>query len=257
MIKFFKKWGQVYAPPGGKFESDESPLDCVIREFYEETGLTLINPKLQGISYWHDSIEGIILATDEEKLKEVANEIHCKYKVCDVSNYEIVEHTIHDIVYEYGKIDVFINNAGLWIQEELDTNDSDRIHSVVDVNLLGVINCSKAVLPSMKQNKDGLIININSQAGINHKAERTVYNATKWGVTGFTKSLQDEAAKYGIRVTNVMPGMMKAEMFHKLNIEKNMANGIDTKEVARLIHFIIDTPSDVMIPEVGIKNINN
>ena len=50
---------------------------------------------------------------------------------------------------------------------------------------------------------------------------------------------------------------MKTEMFSRMNIEKNMANGLDTKEVARLIQFIIDTPSDVMIPEVGIKNINN
>lgn len=199
----------------------------------------------------------IILATNEEKLKEVSDHINCKYRICDVSDYKIVENTINDIVNEFGKIDVLINNAGLWIQGELDTNDGERINSVVGVNLLGVINCSKAVIPSMKQNKDGLIININSQAGINHKAERTVYNATKWGVTGFTKSLQDEVAKYGIRVTNVMPGMMKTEMFSKLNIEKNMANGVDTKEVARLISFIIDTPSDVMIPEVGIKNINN
>ena len=60
MIKFSKKWGQVYAPPGGKFETGESPLDCIIREFYEETGLTLIRPRLQGISYWHDLAEGII-----------------------------------------------------------------------------------------------------------------------------------------------------------------------------------------------------
>lgn len=60
MIKFTKKWGNVYAPPGGKFESGESPLDCIIREYYEETGLTLVNPRLQGISYWQDSKEGII-----------------------------------------------------------------------------------------------------------------------------------------------------------------------------------------------------
>lgn len=199
----------------------------------------------------------IILATNEEKLKNVANANSCTYKVCDVSDYNLVEKCFSDIINEYQKIDVLINNAGLWIQEELDFNDSDRIHSVVDVNLLGVINCSKAVIPYMKKNKDGLIVNINSQAGINHKAERVVYNATKWGVTGFSKSLQDEVAKYGIRVTNVMPGMMKTDMFSKLNIEKNMANGVDTKEVARLIKFIIDTPADVMIPEVGIKNINN
>lgn len=199
----------------------------------------------------------IILATDEEKMKLVAEENNCSYKICDVSNYGIVEKTISEIIDEYSKIDVLINNAGLWIQEELEENDSNRIKSVIEVNLLGVINASKAVISSMKENKDGLIININSQAGINHKAERVVYNASKWGMTGFSKSLQDEVAKYGIRVTDVMPGMMKTDMFNKLNITKNMANGLDTKEVARLIQFIIDTPSDVMIPEVGIKNINN
>lgn len=67
MLKFTKKWRQVYAPPGGKFEEGETPLDCVTREFYEETGLRLINPRLQGISYWKDSAEGIIyIFTAEE-----------------------------------------------------------------------------------------------------------------------------------------------------------------------------------------------
>lgn len=66
MIKFKKKWGQVYAPPGGKFESSESPLDCIMREYYEETGLTLINPRLQGISYWKDEEEGIIFVYTAE-----------------------------------------------------------------------------------------------------------------------------------------------------------------------------------------------
>ena len=199
----------------------------------------------------------VIIATNEEKLKKVAESNNCTYKVCDVSNYKIVENTINEIIKEYNKIDVLINNAGLWIQEELDINNSNRIKLVIEVNLLGTINVSKAVIPNMKENKNGLIININSQAGINHKAERTVYNASKWGVTGFTKSLQDELAKYGIRVTDVLPGMLKTDMFNKLNITKNMENGLDTKEVARLIQFIIDTPSDVIIPEVGIKNINN
>ena len=69
MIKFSKKWGQVYAPPGGKFETGETPLDCIIREFKEETGLTLINPKLQGISYWYDGKEGIIFVYIAEEYK--------------------------------------------------------------------------------------------------------------------------------------------------------------------------------------------
>ncbi len=73
MIKFSKKWGQVFAPPGGKFESGETPLDCITREFYEETGLTLINPRLQGISYWKDSAEGIIFIYTAEEYKGELN----------------------------------------------------------------------------------------------------------------------------------------------------------------------------------------
>lgn len=69
MIKFAKKWGHVYAPPGGKFEEGETPLDCVLREYYEETGLTLINPKLQGISYWKDESEGIIFVYTAENFE--------------------------------------------------------------------------------------------------------------------------------------------------------------------------------------------
>lgn len=93
----------------------------------------------------------IILATNEENLKQLSSEVNCKYKACDVRDYSIVESTINSIIDEIGKIDVLINNAGLWIQEELDFNNSDRIKSVVDVNLLGVINCSKAVIPFMKK----------------------------------------------------------------------------------------------------------
>lgn len=98
-----------------------------------------------------------------------------------MSDYHQVEKCTNEIIEEFGKIDILINNAGLWIQEELEENDEKRIHDVIDVNLLGTIYMTKAVIPIMKKNQDGIIININSQAGINHKAERVVYNASKWG----------------------------------------------------------------------------
>ena len=59
-IKFSKKWGQIYSPPGGKIDNGETPTECIIREFKEETGLELINPTLKGISYWHKKDSGII-----------------------------------------------------------------------------------------------------------------------------------------------------------------------------------------------------
>lgn len=74
MIRFYKKWGQVFAPPGGKFETGETPLDCIIREYKEETGLTLINPKLQGISYWKDTAEGIIFVYIAENFEGTLGE---------------------------------------------------------------------------------------------------------------------------------------------------------------------------------------
>ena len=66
-LKFNKKWGQVYAPPGGKSEEGESPLECITREFNEETGLNLVNPRLQGISFWHDLVDGIIFVYTAEE----------------------------------------------------------------------------------------------------------------------------------------------------------------------------------------------
>lgn len=199
----------------------------------------------------------IILSKTKEKLESVSKELNVDFFECDIADPFNVSKAIAYILNKYSTIDVLINNAGLWIQEELDFNNIDRVKEVLDVNLFGLINMTKAVIPIMKKNQDGLIININSQAGINFKAERTIYNASKWGVTGFTKSLQPELSKYGIRVTDIMSGMMKTNMFKKMGIDKNMDNSLDTKEVARVIRFILETPKDVLIPEVGIKNINN
>lgn len=84
MIKFNKKWGHVYAPPGGKFEAGESPLDCILREYYEETGLKLIKPRLQGISYWKDCAEGIIFIY-------VANEYEGELKESDEGRLEWID----------------------------------------------------------------------------------------------------------------------------------------------------------------------
>ena len=199
----------------------------------------------------------IILSENEEKLKLVSSEAKCEYYLCDVRDYEVVEQVVTDVISRFGQIDVLINNAGVWIQGELVDNDVDRIRQVIDVNLLGTINCTKAVIGSMKDKKEGMIININSQAGINYKAERSVYTAAKFGLTGFTKSLQAEVSKYGIRVTDVLPGLMKTNMFSKANNDRDLNNGIDTLEVARVVRFVIDSPKDVFIPEIGIKNINN
>lgn len=195
----------------------------------------------------------VILSPTPEKLEKTAAEIGCDFAVCDVSDYAHVSRTITEILSKHGRIDCLINNAALWIQGELDENDADYLVKVVQVNLTGVMLLTKAVIPTMKQQKEGLIININSQAGLYAKKERSIYNATKWGLTGFTKSLESELAKYGIRVTGIYPGKLSTHMFKKMGIEKNMDDALNTQEVAKAIEFILTLDANTVIPELGIK----
>jgi short-subunit dehydrogenase len=195
----------------------------------------------------------IVLSSNEDKLKTVAEELGCEYKVCDVRSYAQAEKVIQEV----GAVDCLVNNAGLWIQGPLDENNPERIHEVIEVNTLGVINMTKAIIPAMKQQKSGLIININSQGGFYAKAERGVYTATKWAITGFTKAMQPELAPFGIAVTGIYPGMMKTDMFSKMDIEKDMSKGLDTEEVAKTIEFLLTFDKPTIFPEIGIKHMDN
>lgn len=199
----------------------------------------------------------VILSPTKAKLEQAAKEVGCDYVVADVSDYESLVKAVSEVTEKYKRIDCLVNCAGLWIEGELDANDLEKIKKVIDVNNLGTVYFSKAVIPQMKKQKSGLIININSQGGLYAKAERSVYSAAKWGITGFTKSLQGELAKYGISVTGIYPGKMKTKMFEKTGIKKDMTDGLDTKEVARLIEFLLESSQQVNFPEIGIKNLYN
>jgi short-subunit dehydrogenase len=199
----------------------------------------------------------IILSPTKDKLEKTAQELICDYEVTNVADYNSCQTAITNIIKKYKQIDCLINNAALWIQGELDENDPDYIQQVLNVNTLGPIFLTKATLPTMKKQKEGLIININSQAGLYGKAERSIYTATKFALTGLTKSLQSELAKYNIRVTGIYPGKMKTDMFKKMGIEKPMDDALDPKEVATTIRFLLSLDKNTVIPGLGIKNIQN
>lgn len=199
----------------------------------------------------------IILSPTKAKLESVVKQLGCDYVVADVAKPESIENAVKTVIDKYGRVDCLINNAGVWIQGQIEDNDYDSIQKAIEVNALGTIFSTKAVVPEMKKNKSGLIINVISQAGLYGKGERSVYNASKWAITGFTKSIQAELAPFGIRVTGLYPGMMRTEMFQKMGIKKEMANGIDTDEVLSAVNFLLSTDKNTMIPELGIKNINN
>lgn len=194
-----------------------------------------------------------ILAKDETKTSAAAAEIGCKYVTADVSDAAALKQAIKKV----GQIDILINNAGVWVQGPIEENSSDSIRQVMDVNALGTMYASQCVIAAMKQRKNGRIINVISQAGLSAKAERVAYNVSKWAVTGFTKSLQQELKPFGIAVTGFYPGALNNDaLFEKAGNPRDMSKGLDLQITAKAIVYVCSLPDNVNIPELGIESLD-
>lgn len=197
----------------------------------------------------------IIISNNEEKLKKTATEIQCDYVVCDVTNYKQIENAIDTIFKKYINIDILINNAGVWLEGDLTENTFEKISNCIDVNTKGPIYMTKAVLPNMYKNKSGLIINVCSQASFDNDDYSVVYNASKWAMRGFNRSIQRDISKKGVKVTGFYPGFMQTNLFKKAGNDYDTSTGLEVEKVAKAIEYIINVDSDVIIPEMGIKDI--
>ena len=142
-----------------------------------------------------------------------------EYYKFDITNRESVKYYIKEIANKYGKIDILVNNAGITRDKTLLKLDYDMWDKVIDINLTGVFNLCKEVVPLMRENKFGRIINISSVVGLSGSFGQTNYTASKAGVIGFSKSLALELAKYGITVNSIAPGYIETEMTNKMPME--------------------------------------
>lgn len=199
----------------------------------------------------------VILSNSENELINAAIETGSDYQLCDVTNYKSIEAAIQMILRKYKKIDILINNAGVWLEGDLTECTYEVISNYIDVNTKGPIYMTKAVLPNMYKNKKGLIINVCSQASFDSDDFSTVYNASKWAMRGFNRSIQKDVSKKGIKVTGFYPGFMQTNIFKKAGNDYDTSTGLETEKVAKAIEFIIHCDDDVIIPEFGIKDIEN
>lgn len=177
----------------------------------------------------------IILSPDDEKLVSVSQAINCSSAKCDVTNPTEIEETANLILKKYGRVDTIINCAGIWTEGPLESNDPEKIAAVFKVNALGTILLTRAFVPHLKQQGSGQIVNIISMAGLNEKPDRSVYYASKWAITGFTKCLRLELEPFGIQVLGCYPGKMKTNMFSKAGFEKDLNTAQDPQVVAQKI----------------------
>lgn len=133
------------------------------------------------------------------------------FKVNMESENEINE-CVQNAVSQFGKIDILVHNAGIWNDGDMSTMTLDHWEELIRINLTSTFLFAKAVIPSMKKNKFGRIINISSTAGQRGEAFHSHYAASKGGMISFTKSLAVELAPYNITVNSVAPGWVDTEM---------------------------------------------
>ena len=165
----------------------------------------------------------IIWDIDEEAIKKAIDKVSSEnltYQIVDVSDFENINNSLMEIENKHGKIDIFINNAGIaGMNKTVAEYPLDEWKKVINLNLNSVFYCCKAVVPFMEKNNYGRIVNIASIAGKEGNPNASAYSTSKAGVIGLTKSLGKELAQKNIAVNCVTPAAAKTRIFDQMTEE--------------------------------------
>jgi len=191
-----------------------------------------------------------VLDAEGEDTAKACDGIYLHHDVTSAAHWERVVATVLE---RHGRLDILINNAGIWITGRLtDTSEADY-RRVIDVNQVGVFLGMQAVAKPMIAARSGAIVNISSVAGLRGAAAGFAYGASKWAVRGMTKSAARELGPYGIRVNSIDPGLIETAMLHQLpGIDANMEERVraiplgrvgEAEDVAKLALFLASDDS--------------
>ncbi|UVI28679.1 SDR family NAD(P)-dependent oxidoreductase [Paenibacillus spongiae] len=170
----------------------------------------------------------IITGRNEMKLKDTAASLKgafgC-YKL-DVRDQDEVSNVIARAAYDFGRIDVLLNNAGYGLFEAFEDAPLEHFADMMDTNYMGIVRCTKMVLPIMRHQGGGHIVNVASMAGKLSTAKASGYAATKHAVLGLTNALRTELKPLGIAVSAVNPGPIDTPFLHAADPEGNYAKNV-------------------------------
>jgi NAD(P)-dependent dehydrogenase (short-subunit alcohol dehydrogenase family) len=197
-----------------------------------------------------------------DRVEQVAAEIEsaggdCLFIKGDVSNESHVRAFVDQVMKAYGRIDALINNAGIVVVKPLEEIEWTDFRRVVDVNLGGIFLFCKHVLPIMKKQSGGAVVNMGSVSGHVGQIDHTIYGATKGAIIAFTRAVAWEVARHGIRVNSISPGSVDTPMLRSDIELESKRTGIpfdgvkkereaeqafnrwaDPKEIAEAIYFL-------------------
>lgn len=176
----------------------------------------------------------------------------------DVRDYNQCRVVVEKTLEKFKELDIVLNNAGITKDKALMMMTLEDWKDVIDTNLTGTFNMTRATITTLLKQKKGCIINMSSVSGITGLPRQTNYSASKAGIIGFSKALAKEVAAYNIRVNTVCPGFINTEIVASLheNIKKDILNTIPVKrlgevdEVASLCVFLASDKANYMTGEV-------
>jgi NADP-dependent 3-hydroxy acid dehydrogenase YdfG len=166
----------------------------------------------------------------------------------DVLNYEAMNEAIHTAENHFGPVDCIINNAGFLKAGDFTEVKYHDHKKMIDINIMGVINGTEAVLPGMRQRQSGTIINISSLADRNARPKFVTYAATKAAIKSLSESLRMANAKYGIRICNLAPAKISTPMIIAANLNDEQI--IDAEDLAKTALWIYQQPKKICIRDL-------
>ncbi|WP_336773451.1 SDR family oxidoreductase [Paenibacillus sp. MMO-58] len=205
----------------------------------------------------------VLAARREDRLRAVVNDIkqsggEAASVRADVVSAEDMNSLAQFALDKYGRIDVLVNNAGIMPNSRLDELRVEEWEQMIDVNIKGVLYGIAAVLPIMRGQKSGHIINLTSTAGYQVSPTSAVYSATKFAVRAISEGLRlEESATSGIRSTLVAPGLTQTELFSSIaspEVQAMVSNlGIAPASIAKAIAYAIGEPDDTLVSEIMVR----
>lgn len=177
--------------------------------------------------------------------------------VVDLKNADAISKMVEDIQKLACPIDILINAAGIGIIKPFESLSQMDLRDSLEVNLIGAFNLIQAVLPAMKEQKKGLIINIPGVLGKTPMAGAAAYAASKYGLNGMLKSLREELKRTEIRITNVYMGGVDSPFWDHIDLKVQKDKMIAVKEAGKSIWFLCQQPRTAVVSEMVIQPFNH
>jgi NADP-dependent 3-hydroxy acid dehydrogenase YdfG len=208
-----------------------------------------------------------VLARRADRLEQVVKRIkdagvEALPIIADAADEAQLRASIRRVRETFGRLDILVNNAGVMLLGKIEGTDSAEWRTMLDINVQSVMVACQEVLPIMKAQGAGHIVNISSVAGRQAKAGYSGYNASKWAVGAFSEALRQEVTKQHIRVTVIEPGMVATELRQHITdpevrkaqqeAERSITS-LQGEDIAAAIIYAVTQPAHVSVSEILIR----